>query len=172
MALQHAGEAILHLGRRLADGDCAGDVRGAVEILRAGIDQIEFALLQGAVGRLGGPVMHDGSVGPGAGNGVKTEVAEELARATKIGKPGDGSQLVDFSLGRLMRQPVEESRHRQSIAAMGGTGPGELSIILACLGQKAWVVALRQIGSGRAKPIEGPGRRGLRIDEDPGLGFA
>ena len=39
MAAQHAGEAVAHLRRRLADRDGAGDVGGAVFILRAGIDQ-------------------------------------------------------------------------------------------------------------------------------------
>src|ERR1051326_3562291 len=116
--------------------------------------------------------MHDGSVWPGAGDSVETEVAEELARATKICEPGYGSQLVHVALRRLNRQPVEESRHRQPIAAMGGTGPRQLGVVLPGLGQKAGVVALRQIGSSGAKPIEGPGRRGLRIDEHPGLGFA
>src|SRR3546814_3199523 len=42
VALEHAGEAVAHLGRGQADGDCAGDVGGAVGILAAGIDQVEI----------------------------------------------------------------------------------------------------------------------------------
>ena len=43
MALEHAGEAVAHLGARRADRDGAGDVGGAVLVLAAGIDQKEFA---------------------------------------------------------------------------------------------------------------------------------
>ena len=50
MALQHAGEAVAHLGRRLADRDGAGHVGGAVEILRARIEQIKRARLEPLLG--------------------------------------------------------------------------------------------------------------------------
>src|SRR4029078_12264390 len=40
---QHAGEADSHFVRRFADRDGAGDVGGAVFILRAGIDQQQVA---------------------------------------------------------------------------------------------------------------------------------
>ena len=41
MALEHAGEAVAHLVGRLADDHGAGDVGGAVDILAAGIDQVD-----------------------------------------------------------------------------------------------------------------------------------
>ncbi len=43
MAAQHAGEAVAHFRGGFADRDGAGDVGGAVFILRAGIDQQEIA---------------------------------------------------------------------------------------------------------------------------------
>ena len=43
VALQHQGEALAHLRRRLADGHGAGDVGGAVQVLGAGIDQQQRA---------------------------------------------------------------------------------------------------------------------------------
>jgi len=43
MAAQDAGEAVAHLRGRLADRDGAGDVGGAVFILRAGINQQQVA---------------------------------------------------------------------------------------------------------------------------------
>ncbi len=46
VALQHQGEALAHLGGRLADGDRAGDVGRAVQVLGAGIDQQQRAGLQ------------------------------------------------------------------------------------------------------------------------------
>jgi hypothetical protein len=45
-ALQHEREALAHLVGRRADGDGAGDVGGAVLILRAGIDQKELAVAE------------------------------------------------------------------------------------------------------------------------------
>ena len=39
MAAEHAGEAVAHFRARRADRDGAGDVGGAVLVLRAGIDQ-------------------------------------------------------------------------------------------------------------------------------------
>ena len=54
----------LHLARRLADGDRARDVGGAVEILGARVDQKQLARLELAVGRRGDAVVDDGAVGP------------------------------------------------------------------------------------------------------------
>ena len=48
VALQHQGEALAHLRRRLADGDGAGDVGGAVQVLGAGVDQQQRAALERA----------------------------------------------------------------------------------------------------------------------------
>src|SRR5438105_151874 len=50
VAAQHPGKAVAHLGRRLADRDGAGDVGGAVLILRAGIDQQQIARRNPPVG--------------------------------------------------------------------------------------------------------------------------
>jgi len=41
VALEHEGEVAPHLVRRLADGNGAGDVSGAVQVLGPGIDQIQ-----------------------------------------------------------------------------------------------------------------------------------
>ena len=76
VALQHAGEAVLHLRRWRADRHGAGDVGRAVAILRAGIDEIERARFERALGRRGGVVVHHRSVGAGAGDGVEREIAQ------------------------------------------------------------------------------------------------
>src|SRR3546814_15871786 len=46
IALEHAGEAVLHLVGRFAHGQHAGDVGGAVFILATRIDQIQVAGLE------------------------------------------------------------------------------------------------------------------------------
>ena len=43
VALEHERIMAPHLRRRLADGDGAGDVGGAVGVLRAGVDEVERA---------------------------------------------------------------------------------------------------------------------------------
>ena len=49
--LQHQREALAHLARRLADGDGARDVGGAVEVLGAAVDEKQLARRELAVGR-------------------------------------------------------------------------------------------------------------------------
>ena len=62
MAAQHAGETVAHFRRWFADRDGAGDVGGAVLVLRAGIDQQQIAGRDPPVGLAGDAVMHDGAV--------------------------------------------------------------------------------------------------------------
>src|SRR5690606_25679447 len=71
VALEDAGEAVLHLGRRRTHRDGAGDVGRAVRILAARIDQIERIHLDLAVRLRAHAVMDDGAIGAGAGNRVE-----------------------------------------------------------------------------------------------------
>eukprot|EP01133_Synstelium_polycarpum_P025109 gene25109-biopygen21659 len=48
-ALEHQRELALHVIRRFADGEGAGDIGRAVAVLAAAVDQIELAILQLAV---------------------------------------------------------------------------------------------------------------------------
>src|SRR5699024_8239918 len=79
MSLQHPGIALPHLRAGLADHDGAGDVRRAVEVLAAAVDQIEFARLQLSIAFRRDPIVDDRAVGTRAGNGVEGEVAEMVA---------------------------------------------------------------------------------------------
>ena len=93
MAAQHAGEAVAHFRRRLADRDGAGDVGGAVLILRAGIDQQEIAGRDPPVGLAGDAVMHDGAVWSGAGDGRERDVLQRAGLAAKRLQRLDGVDL-------------------------------------------------------------------------------
>src|SRR5438067_851081 len=66
MALEHAGETLAHFGRRRAYRDRAGDVGGAVLVLRTGVDQEQLARQNPSVGRARDAVMHDRAVRAGA----------------------------------------------------------------------------------------------------------
>ena len=86
-ALQHAGEAVDHLGGRLADRHGAGDVGGAVLILAAGIDQVERARRERQVGFGRALVVRQRAVGTERRNGVEAQILEAaqiLAKAEQL----------------------------------------------------------------------------------------
>src|SRR5262249_19685963 len=74
MALEHAGEAVAHLGSRLADRDGAGNVGGAVLVLAAGVDQKQLARRNDAIALGRDAIMDDRAVGTGASDGWKRNV--------------------------------------------------------------------------------------------------
>ena len=77
MPLQHEGVDAPLLLRERAEGDGAGDVGGAVEILRPAVEQQHPTRLQGDVGLWGGLIVYDGRMLAIAGDGVEGDVAEE-----------------------------------------------------------------------------------------------
>src|SRR5216684_2064926 len=129
VALEHAGEAVAHLRRRLADRHRARDVGGAVEILRAGIDEIERARLEPALALGRGAVMHDGAVGPGAGDGGKAQIAEIVARGAERREAIGGGDLGEPALGRARREPDRKSTRLNS-------SHGYISYAVFCLKKK------------------------------------
>ena len=79
--------------RRRADGDGAGDVGGAVAILRAGIDQVERVRRDPPRGLRRHAVVDDGAVRAGAGDGVEGDV-DELRAVARGGLGAEGLQLL------------------------------------------------------------------------------
>src|SRR5712672_787186 len=77
MAFEHASEAVAHLRGRLADGDGAGDIRGAVLVLGAGVDEKELARCDESIARGRDAVMDDCPVWPGPRDGRKRYVLEQ-----------------------------------------------------------------------------------------------
>ena len=66
----------LHLGGLAADGYGACDVGGAVEILGAGVDEQQVAVLDDGVRLLLGFVVYDGAVRAEAGYGAEAFAVE------------------------------------------------------------------------------------------------
>ena len=167
VALQHAGEAIAHRVRGRADGDGAGDVGGAVSVLRAGIDQEEFAGLRRAVGGAGDAVMDDGTVRARAGNGREGDIAQQAALLAEILQRLDGGDLA-HPLGRSPVEPGEEARHGKAVAVMGGAGAGDLGRVLDRLHRGDRIGAdIRDAAGGLDAILEGRRRR-RRIDPHAG----
>ena len=74
VTVQHAGKSVAHFRGRLADRNGAGDVGGAVFVLRAGIDQQKIARRYPPVAFAGDAVVHDRAVRTGTGDGRERDV--------------------------------------------------------------------------------------------------
>ena len=162
VALEHAGETVAHFVARRADRDGAGDVSGAVLVLRAGIDQEQFVQLKRAVGGAGDAVMHDCRVRPGAGDGRKRNVLERAAVAAEAFQRLHGVDLAQFSRWRLRVEPGQEARHRHAVAQMRGARARDLGLVLRSLHQRDRVGAAHKLAAGlRQQPRQRVGGAGL-----------
>ena len=72
MRFEHDGELFRHLFGGAAEGNGAGDVGGAVEILSAAVDQQQRIFLQPGVGVFRRLIVDDCRIGAGAGDGRET----------------------------------------------------------------------------------------------------
>ncbi len=167
MAFQHQGVALAHLRRRLADGDGAGDVGGAVQVLGPGIDQQQAARLGLADLRAGRPVVDDGAVGAGAGDGVERQVLQRPGGFAQALQLGDDLHLVRQARLGVGGQPVQEAGQGHAVALVRAPGPFDLDLVLAGLGQGAGIGRAHDRGAGAVQDIQVPGRRRRRIDGDP-----
>mmetsp|Transcript_18272 Transcript_18272/g.29017 ORF Transcript_18272/g.29017 Transcript_18272/m.29017 type:complete len:276 (-) Transcript_18272:4211-5038(-) len=80
-AHQHPGKGRACLGRGCANGNRPGNIRGSVQILPATVQHDQMTVLQRAVGLFGDAVMHDGPIGAGACDGLKTDVLQRVVAA-------------------------------------------------------------------------------------------
>src|SRR6185369_2245983 len=156
VAFEHAGEAILHLRGWRADRDGARDVGGAIEILAAGIDQVDRVHLDLAAALLRDLVMDDCAVRPGARDGVEAEVAEEIVLAPELRQLLRRADLGEATLRRLAGEPGQELRDRSAVAAMRRPRAFDLHRILARLRQRAGIVADPDRGAALLQPVADP----------------
>ena len=147
VALEHAGEAVAHLSGRLADDHCAGDVGGAVLVLRAGIDEIDFARRDLPVGPAGDSVMDDGAVRAGAGDRRERHVLEEAGVAAERLQRFDRVDLGEPALGRRAVEPGEKAHHRRAVAPMGGAAAGDLGVVLYRFHRRDRIGAARRLAA-------------------------
>src|SRR3546814_757909 len=137
--LQHQREAPPHLGARLADSNRAGHIGGAVGILAAGIQQEQLALAERAVARCAHPVVHDGAVGPRAGDGVEGEIAQLaglLAEGREtLGGLDLGERILAAALRSGLVEPMQEAAEGGAVAAVGAAHAIKFGGVLAGLGR-------------------------------------
>ena len=163
VAPEDTREPIPLLRRRRADRDGPRDVGGAVEVLRARVDQVQHARLEPAVGARRRAVVDDRPVGPGPRDRGEAHVAEErLFRAQGVEALGERRSRwgAPPALGGRATRGTGRARCRPSRARSGppraprrscrpwgrGTGP-----------RPAPRSRRRRPGAGRPRP---PSRRG------------
>ena len=165
VAAQHAREAVAHLVGRRADGDGAGDVGGAVQILAAAVDEQQRALFDAANLVADRLVVRQGAVGAGPGDGIERQVLQGA------GGLAEGLQLFgDLALvgeGLLRRgvDPVQEAGQGRAVADVGLTAALDLDVVLLGARQGAGVHAANDAGARRFQPVEIPGRGHRRVDQ-------
>src|SRR5438105_4419834 len=158
MPLKHAREAVAHLVAGLADRDRAGDVGRAIEILRAGVEEVERSGFEAALGLGHRAVMHDRAVWAGAGDRREAQIAEQLALAPKGFEPVAGGDLAELAFGRLAREPGEKAGDRGAVAAVRGAGAVKLDRVLAGLWQQARIGGAMNPAACLRQPVENPRR--------------
>ena len=100
--------------------------------------------------------MHDGTVGTGARNRRKAEIAEIFALAAQRLEPVAGGDLGEPARWRFAREPGEKPGQCRAVAAMRRPRPDDLDRVLAGLRQEARVGGAMDPGSGRGEPIKDP----------------
>ena len=139
----------ISVGRR-ADGDGARDVGGAVEILRAAVDEEQLARAQLAVGRLGDAVVDDGAVGPAAGDGVEADLAAAgWWRARKPSSWRTAVDLVELARRASRVEPGEEADDRGAVAHVRRARALDLGRVLDRLQREAGIGPARDASRAR-----------------------
>ena len=129
MAAQHARKPIAHFIRRLADGDRARHVRGAVFILRAGVNQQQIAHRDPVVGFARDAIMHNGTVRAGSGDGRKRDILQRAGLAAETFQRFYGVDLGQRAVWRFAIDPCEKPSERYSVALVCVTCSGNLGRI-------------------------------------------
>ena len=154
----------LHLRRRRADGERAGDVGRAVEILCAGVDQIERARLEHPFAWRGRPVMHHCAVRPGRRDAVEADVLELARLAATFFELDGGGHLVDPPRIAGLVEPGEEACHGHAVAQVRGARALDLHRVLDRLGQDAGIRAGNELGALGLQQLGKTHRRGVGVE--------
>ena len=148
VAFQHQGKQAPHLGTGIANGHGAGDVRGAVVVLAAGIDQVYRVRWNLGGGAVAVVVVAHGGIAAGGGDGVKGGTLEMLAAGPEVQQAVRQLGLVVQAPGGLLAiQPGQKPHHSRAITDVGAAGAGNLYRILAGFGHDDRVSAGHQRGT-------------------------
>src|SRR3546814_18505662 len=100
-----------------------------------------LALAERAVARCAHPVVHDGAVGPRAGDGVEGEIAQLaglLAEGREtLGGLDLGERILAAALRSGLVEPMQEAAEGGAVAAVGAAHAIKFGGVLAGLGQRS-----------------------------------
>ena len=167
MTLQHEGVTVDHLLAGIADGDGAGDVGGAVEILATRIDQQQLAPLDAAVGLGRRAIVDHRPVGARARDGVEGEVLQRAGGGAEALQLRDRLDLVRRVHLPLRRQPVQEPAHGCAVPPVRRMGAADLHGVLGRAGQGAGVLSAHDMPARRRHLVEIPGRSLRWVEQHP-----
>ena len=136
VTLHHQGEVGALLRRRRAQRDGARDVGGAVEVLRARVDEQQVAVAHGHVTLGRGLVVDDGAVGAVAGDGAERLVKEQRhGLAVAVENLAHACLGEGFALaGGTALNFDEAARQRHAVTGHSGAYSAELHVVLDGLG--------------------------------------
>ncbi|MNC01705.1 hypothetical protein D3C75_490600 [compost metagenome] len=168
MALQHPGEHGLVLVGDFTDLDGTGDVGGAVQILGAGIHQVDAVLTEGARGAVGVTVVAHGGVGAERRYGVKARLDVVILLAAEgFQAIGQGAliHILIVTGGDKAIQPGQEAGNGDAVAQMGALHARQLHGVLARLGQHGRILPCHQDGARLFHGELGPGVGGVGVGQ-------
>ncbi len=130
VALEHQGEVVALLRRGLAQGDGAGDVGGAVEILAAGVDEQQSAGLQARRALDRGLIVNYGAMLLVAGYHAKAVAAIHVILCALALQAAVHIELGhDLGGGHAALEPHHHARQRRAVALHGAARAGYLHIV-------------------------------------------
>ncbi len=131
----------------------------------ARVDQHQFAGIEAAVGLGGHPIVDDGAIGPGAGNGVEAGIDAGRLLAAKGLERGDDADFGQRPLGRLFIEPAQELGESHAVEPVRLAHAGQFGGILDGLGAEDRIALFNQPCTGFAQSVGDGGGRRLGIDE-------
>src|SRR5712671_6018751 len=164
VAFEHAGEAVAHFGRGLADRNRPRYIGRSVEILGARIEEIEGAGFEALFGFGHRPIVDDRAVRAGARDRREAQIAETLTLAADRLELVAGGDLGEPASWRLLCEPSEKTRQRRPVAAMRRPRAVEFGLVFTRLWQEAGIGGAIDLRSRCVEPVHNPCRSTRRID--------
>ena len=154
-----------HFEARVADGQCAGDVGGAILILRAAVDQQEAVGIQGAVAFLGNPVMDHGPVRAGTADCIKADVMQQIGGGAATLKLRYNVNLTQPGGIRGVK-PGKKPHHGGAITQMRCPAAIQFGARLAGFRQATGIQTAQNLSVTRRQRIESGLGQGGRLDQN------
>ncbi len=160
-------------GVRLTDRDGARDIGGRVEILAAGVDEVDRSLLDRPVGRLGDPVVRQRRVRARGRDGLEAGPAiEGIVPALRLEMPRGARVRSTARRPILVIEPAEEAADRRAVALIWASRAPSSSIgsctpWRGCRARRPRSRGRRRLAAGRSRHAGD-----VRVDQNPPLRVA